>query len=734
MKVMSRPASYVLLTAFAAVQLASGAARASSLQAPVDLEDFPSIELDELSEEYRSWLERDIRWLITDTERNVFLRLTTDAQRDRFIEEFWRHRDPTPGTRANEYRVEHSRRLAFATEQFSRGSPTPGWRGDRGRIYLLLGEPRSVLRFPSSQLAYPIEMWTYASSPELGLPPFFNVLFFRRGGFGDYRLYSPVSDRPEGLLNPSGHSYARDVMANEERRPSGRFTQYGDQAGMLEALRLTDPEVAISSLSLIPGTGVGADLSPLRSELLLAQIDDLPNRVMPRSDWAYRVLTGSADSDVRFETLPLEALAIGLLDPSGLPFVHYAARAPASRLNLRVAEGAAYLTFDVSSSLRSGTQVFSSEPARTIEAGLDDSEARQLTQSPLTYLDRMPVVPGNYMFGLMVENNVTREFGRNERAVVVPSPSPSILSASPAILVSDHQDQGDDYDRFANHFAFQIGRNFVLPAFDGPFPTGGALWIFHQIYAPADRNDELAIDYILLDATGAVAAHKATTLPLRRKDRYGVLNQLTAIPLDDVAAGDYTVQIDLPVDGWRQPPLPARIVAADQYVPPQAHASSTPPATDPGSLLTRARQLRVNQRPEEALAMAEGALQRDSASRDALQLVGDLLTELDRLPELRELLEPRLAAAPNDTPLLLQLAEVSASLGAHRDAVRYYERARIGGADDTPELLNSLAAEYLADGHPDRAAELIERSLELLPDQSRMHDMLRRLRPDPGSR
>ena len=132
--------------------------------------------------------------------------------------------------------------------------------------------------------------------------------------------------------------------------------------------------------------------------------------------------------------------------------------------------------------------------------------------------------------------------------------------------------------------------------------------------------------------------------------------------------------------------------------------------------------------------MAQSALQRDVGSADGIILVGELLAELGRLPELRELLEPRLSKAPNDQALLLQLAEVAARLGEHRDAVRYYERARIGGADDTPELLNSLAAEYLADGESDRARELIEQSLTLLPDQPRMQGMLQRLQPGQKNR
>ena len=72
---------------------------------------------------YKKWLDEDVRWIITGDEESAFKKLATDAERDQFIEAFWQRRDPTPDTEENEYKDEHYRRLAYATERFAAGVP-----------------------------------------------------------------------------------------------------------------------------------------------------------------------------------------------------------------------------------------------------------------------------------------------------------------------------------------------------------------------------------------------------------------------------------------------------------------------------------------------------------------------------------------------------------------------------------------------------------------------------------
>jgi GWxTD domain-containing protein len=135
--------------------------------------------------------------------------------RDLFIDAFWKQRDPTPGTPGNEFKTEHARRLAHADRYLGRDAPRPGRRTDRGRIYVILGEPNDTQSFIGTSSIYDTEVWFYQGKTDLGLPAGFYVVFFREGGRGEYRLYSPVADGPQALL--AGYFGGSDFGAAYEK-------------------------------------------------------------------------------------------------------------------------------------------------------------------------------------------------------------------------------------------------------------------------------------------------------------------------------------------------------------------------------------------------------------------------------------------------------------------------------------------------------------------------------------
>jgi GWxTD domain-containing protein len=112
----------------------------------------------ELGKTYKKWLDEDVRWIITDEERSAFKQLSNDEERDQFIEAFWQRRDPTPDTVENEFKEEHYRRIAYANEHYAAG--IPGWKSDRGRIYIMFGPADEIESHPSGG--------TYTRSPEEG--------------------------------------------------------------------------------------------------------------------------------------------------------------------------------------------------------------------------------------------------------------------------------------------------------------------------------------------------------------------------------------------------------------------------------------------------------------------------------------------------------------------------------------------------------------------------------------
>ncbi len=126
----------------------------------------------ELSRTYKKWLDEDVRWIISDEERAAFKQLSNDEERDQFIEAFWQRRDPTPDTIENEFKEDHYARIAYANEHYAAG--IPGWKTDRGRMYIMYGKPDEIDSHPSggtydrpmdegggSTSTFPFEDWRY---------------------------------------------------------------------------------------------------------------------------------------------------------------------------------------------------------------------------------------------------------------------------------------------------------------------------------------------------------------------------------------------------------------------------------------------------------------------------------------------------------------------------------------------------------------------------------------------
>jgi GWxTD domain-containing protein len=126
----------------------------------------------ELETPYRKWLNEDVVYIITDEEKTAFKRLATDEEREQFIEQFWLRRDPTPDTEENEFKEEHYRRIAYSNDHYASG--IPGWKTDRGRIYIIYGPPDEIESHPSGGTyerpmeegggetsTYPFEQWRY---------------------------------------------------------------------------------------------------------------------------------------------------------------------------------------------------------------------------------------------------------------------------------------------------------------------------------------------------------------------------------------------------------------------------------------------------------------------------------------------------------------------------------------------------------------------------------------------
>lgn len=168
---------------------------------------------EEAADPFKKWLEQDVKYIITDEEKQAFLQLTAPEEKESFIEEFWRRRDPDPRTGFNEFREEHYRRIAYANDHFTSGFA--GWMTDRGRVYIIHGPPDQIERHPSggayqrpihegggATATYPFEIWYYRHLPGLGSS--IELEFVDRTWNEDYRL-ALRADEKDAFLDVPGH-------------------------------------------------------------------------------------------------------------------------------------------------------------------------------------------------------------------------------------------------------------------------------------------------------------------------------------------------------------------------------------------------------------------------------------------------------------------------------------------------------------------------------------------------
>lgn len=166
----------------------------------------------ELETPYKKWLNEDVGYIITDEERKAFSRFSTDEERQQFVEQFWLRRDPTPDTEENEFKEEHYRRIAYANEHYASG--IPGWKADRGRIYITYGPADEVESHPSggsyerpieegggTTSTYPFEKWRYRYIEGIGNDV--NIEFVDPTMTGEYRMTMDPSEKDALLYVPN---------------------------------------------------------------------------------------------------------------------------------------------------------------------------------------------------------------------------------------------------------------------------------------------------------------------------------------------------------------------------------------------------------------------------------------------------------------------------------------------------------------------------------------------------
>ncbi len=432
----------------------------------------------ELKKAYKDWLDKDVAYIITDEERKAFKKLETDDERERFIEEFWRRRDPDPDTDENEFREEYYERIAYANEHYASG--IPGWKTDRGRIYITWGKPDEVESHPSggsynresyegggSTSTYPFERWFYRYLPGVGSG--IEIEFVDPTGSGEYRI-ARNPDEKDALLHVPGAG----LTLAEEMGLSDKGQRIANLGGIGNSNYTREQDSPFNRLQVL------ADLSrppaikynDLASAVNTPVIEDNPLSFDVRVDFFRQ----SDERVITAFTIQTDNQNLVFQDSGGLQ---------QAQLNI-------FGKITHVSGRRAG--VFE-DPVitRATPQELTDAKSRKSA-----YQKAVALSPGRYRVDVIVRDVASGATGVRHVGFEVPKYDPAKLSTSTLILAVKLEGLGDQ----PAVGMFTIGSVKVIPNVSGSYHRGSPIGVYMQIYnAGVDQTTlrpSVDVEYALL--------------------------------------------------------------------------------------------------------------------------------------------------------------------------------------------------------------------------------------------
>ena len=417
----------------------------------------------ELETPYRKWLEEDVVYIITDEERRAFKNLQTDEEREQFIEQFWLRRDPTPDTMENEYKEEHYRRIAYANERFASG--IPGWKTDRGRIYITFGPPDEIESRPSggtyerpweegggTTAVYPFEKWRYRYLEGVGMQTDIVIEFVDKSMTGEYRMTMDPSEKDALLMVPGAGLTLMEQMGLANK--ADRFNR-------------TD------------GTRLGVGNSPLPARMnqfeRLQQFADLQKAPKIK----FRDLEAQVNSRILYNLLPMQARADFF--PTTTSTVLSTITLQFNRKDLQfkqegdISKAIVNIYARITSMTRRVVNVF--EDVVAIE--VPTSMLQEAAQGISIYQKAIPLPPGMYRLNVVAKDVVGGNMNNYEMALNVPRMEEDVLFAS-SLVLADVLEKVPT--RSIGTGQFVIGTSKVRPRVNETFRRNEKMGIYMKLY------------------------------------------------------------------------------------------------------------------------------------------------------------------------------------------------------------------------------------------------------------
>jgi GWxTD domain-containing protein len=483
----------------------------------------------ELESPYKKWLDEDVGYIISDEERQSFKRLATDDERESFIESFWLRRDPTPDTMENEFKEEHYRRIAYANDRFPSG--IPGWKTDRGRIYITFGPPDEIDSHPSGgsytrpqdegggeTSTFPFEIWRYRYIEGAGLGTNIEIEFVDTTMTGEYRMTMDPTEKDALLMVPNA-----GLTQNEEMGLSSKDDRFNR----------TD------------GTHLGIGDQSLSTRL--NQFNRLEQYVALQKPptTKFKDLEAIARSRITYNVLPMKARTdfIRLTDTSILTYITL--QFDRKDLQFQLKDGMQRATVNIFASITALNRRPVSSFDDTVSVEALPENLQEETKRASVYNKAVFLPPGMYRLNIVAKDLVGSNVTNFEEALNVPRYDEETLASSTMIL-ADLLEKVPT--RSIGTGPFVIGASKVRPRLSGSFGRGEKLGVYAQFYnfAPNETtqkpNGSIQYEVIrdgsnlkVLDFTEDVSTIEGASA-----------NQVTVeklLPLQSLEPGKYTLKM-----------------------------------------------------------------------------------------------------------------------------------------------------------------------------------------------
>ena len=654
--------------------------------------------INDLPLKYKKWLTEDVVYIITRQEKDFFLRLKTDEQRNRFIESFWQRRDPIPETIKNEFKEEHYRRIKYANEKLADDTPREGWRTDRGRIYILLGNADDIYKKVSSTILYPLQIWIYHNVKMPGIPSNLRIMFFKRYGVGEFRLYNPIFDGLEALVTPVN----RRFINNPNLLPH------------------IDVEVRQAAFTISPG------YNPHTSQDIVAELLSPSQIIVPKEKIK---LGGVVATEIYYVTMPIDILLSYWRKDESITYLDYVLEVAPKYLTFKEIEDRYVARLDIYGTIVGRDEIVA-EISREVNIELSQEQLDECEHYYFNFLDRKQLIPGEYKLRLFIRNYISNEIGRIEKNFAIPQTTMDQLSLSTVVLA--YKLETSKSGEASKTIPFTFDQINIYPKVDSTFEVAENFYICYEIYYPELKdispNPSLNIRYSIVKDGKVVKTYTDNIGQYISKPK----NRLPILKLfspDTLAPGQYTLRVEVEDKSLgKSAGQEVNFFLSDE--PQNLGRFRFENAISSKNFIFHydlGRQYYIQQLYDRAKIEFRIALDFNPNSVAAMVSLAKCLLFEKNYNDAMNFLNQAVSKDPYNYEALVTLAACNAGLNQYQEAIKNYQALIKIGYTST-SIYNALGQAYFKIGDLKRAAEAFQSSLEINPKQPEVQNILTKLK------